>query len=88
MQEYLPLFHRDKGQSLSPSIKAGEPVDLNLLFTPEEQRRLSETFRRKGSESLAIVREELGGAFDYDRLRIFRAAFETQQPSSMRGTRL
>jgi ATP-dependent DNA helicase RecQ len=64
---------------LSGAVEAGEPVDMNRLFTAEEQRRLTEAFHKKGSGSLAIVREELGGRFDYDRLRIFRAFFEREQ---------
>jgi ATP-dependent DNA helicase RecQ len=73
-------------EHLASAVEAGEPVELNRLFTAEEQRRLAEAFRRKGSGSLAIVREELGGGFDYERLRVYRAFFEATKPSSARGT--
>jgi hypothetical protein len=54
-------------------------LDVDQLFTAEEQQRLNQAFRKKGSGSLAIVREELGGGFDYDRLRVFRAFFEARE---------
>jgi len=63
-------------EHLAAAVEAGEPLDLDRLFTAEEQRQLGDAFRRKGSGSLAVVRDELGGRFDYDRLRIFRAFFE------------
>jgi ATP-dependent DNA helicase RecQ len=66
-------------EHLASAVEAGEPLDMNRLFTKDEQRRLTEAFRKKGSGSLAIVREEIGGAFDYDRLRIFRAFVEAEQ---------
>jgi ATP-dependent DNA helicase RecQ len=59
---------------LAEAIEGGEPVEMARFFTGEEQQRVAAAFAKLGSGSLGRVFESLGGAIDYGRLRIFRAA--------------
>jgi ATP-dependent DNA helicase RecQ len=59
---------------LAEGIERGEPVALENFFTAEEQAKIATAFDRKGFGSLTAIFESLGGAVDYGRLRIFRAA--------------
>ena len=56
------------------AIEAGEPFDLNWFFNDDEQREISAVFAKIGFANLTGVYELLGKKFDYNRLRIFRAA--------------
>jgi len=58
---------------LAEAAGHGEPIDLRRFFTPEEQARVAAAFAKMGFGSLGPVFESLGGAFDYGRLRIYRA---------------
>ena len=59
---------------LAEAMLAGEPIDLNQFFTPEQQGEVAAAFQKTGSAGLTAVFESLGGRFDYGRLRLFRAA--------------
>jgi ATP-dependent DNA helicase RecQ len=59
---------------LAEGIERGEPIGLENFFTAEEQAKVAAAFDRKGLGSLTVIFESLGGAIDYGRLRIFRAA--------------
>jgi hypothetical protein len=49
-------------------------VDLGKFFTVAELAEVASAFGRSGFGALGPVFESLGGAVDYGRLRIFRAA--------------
>jgi ATP-dependent DNA helicase RecQ len=59
---------------LTEAIERGEPVELKRFFTDTEQQKIAAAFERNGFGNLTAVFESLGGACDYGRLRIFRAA--------------
>ncbi|HXF09495.1 MAG TPA: DNA helicase RecQ [Desulfuromonadaceae bacterium] len=64
---------------LAEGIQGGEPVDINRFLTADEQQKISAAFRQHGPAMLTPVFEALGGAIDYDRLRIFRAAMNATE---------
>ncbi len=64
---------------LAEAILAGEAIDLNQFLTPDEQREIAAAFQSLGFNSLSAVFESLGGRFDYDRLRLVRAALTAQR---------
>jgi ATP-dependent DNA helicase RecQ len=59
---------------LAEGIEHGEPVDLGKFFTVAELALVASAFGCSGFGALGPVFESLGGAVDYGRLRIFRAA--------------
>jgi ATP-dependent DNA helicase RecQ len=59
---------------LAEGIEQGEPVELNRFLSGEEQKQIATAFGRHGFGNITAVFESLGGAIDYGRLRIFRAA--------------
>ena len=59
---------------LEAVISAGESIDIGLFLTKEEQDEITAVFRKVGLSALTPVYEALGGRYDYDRLRLFRAA--------------
>ena len=59
---------------LVAALEAGEKLDLNQLLTPEQQRRIGDALERCGPANLTGARELLGDAFEYDQLRLYRAA--------------
>ncbi|HVU07996.1 MAG TPA: RecQ family ATP-dependent DNA helicase [Verrucomicrobiae bacterium] len=63
---------------LAEGIERGEPVDLGKFFTAEEQQKIAAAFERIGFGNLTGIFESLGGAVDFGRLRIFRAATNVQ----------
>ena len=64
---------------LAEAILAGEVIDLNQFLTPDERREIAAAFQSLGFNSLSAVFESLGGRFDYDRLRLVRAALTAQR---------
>jgi uncharacterized protein YpbB len=64
---------------LAEAILVGEAIDLNQFLTPDEQREIAAAFQSLGFNSLSAVFESLGGRFDYDRLRLVRAALTAQR---------
>ena len=53
-------------------------VDLNRLVPPERQVPIFEAIEKVGSHSLRTIREELGETFDYNEIRLVRAAWENR----------
>jgi ATP-dependent DNA helicase RecQ len=64
---------------LTEAIERGEPVELKRFFTDTEQQKIAAAFESNGFGNLTAVFESLGGACDYGRLRIFRAAMTVRQ---------
>ena len=58
---------------LVEAVERGELMEVGNFFTPGEQVDLAGAFNRHGFGTLSTVFESLGGAVDYDRLRLFRA---------------
>ena len=59
---------------IAEAIEQGEPVDIDRLVTPDEQKQIAAAFDRIGFAALSPIHEALGGAIDYGKLRIVRAA--------------
>ncbi len=59
---------------IAEGIERGETVDLGRFLTDEEQKKIAAAFDRNGFGNLVAVFESLGGAIDYGKLRVFRAA--------------
>jgi ATP-dependent DNA helicase RecQ len=59
---------------LTEALLAGEEIDLGRFLTDEAQRDIAMMFLKLGSASLGPVFEALGARYDYDRLRLVRAA--------------
>ena len=59
---------------LCTAIEAGEALELERLLTVEQQRQISAAFARTGTANLTGAKELLGPGFEYDQLRIYRAA--------------
>ena len=59
---------------IAEGIERGEPVDLTRFFTDEEKEKVAAAFGQSGFGNLGGVFETLGGAIEYGKLRIFRAA--------------
>jgi ATP-dependent DNA helicase RecQ len=59
---------------IAEGIERGEPVDLQKFFTVAELAEVAAAFNRNGFGNITAVFDSLGGAIDYGRLRIFRAA--------------
>ncbi len=60
---------------LTEAIEGGEDIDPDRFLTPEEQRQVSGAFSKIGFASLTGVHELLGGRFNFEILKIFRAIF-------------
>ena len=58
---------------LEQAIQAGEPVEINRLFTPEQQTQIAAAFTQTGFGNLTGAKELLGDVYDYGQLRLFRA---------------
>ena len=67
---------------LTEAIERGESVELKRFFTDTEQQKIAAAFERNGFGNLTAVFESLGGACDYGRLRIFRAAMTVRQTAA------
>jgi ATP-dependent DNA helicase RecQ len=59
---------------LAEALIAGEEIDLARFLTEAAQRDIAMMFLKLGSASLAPVFEALGARYDYDQLRLVRAA--------------
>ena len=79
---------------IAEAIELGEPVDLDRLVSPDEQKQIAATFDRIGFAALSPIHEALGGVIDYGKLRIVRAAMNaglsttSDTPSTLQGHRL
>ncbi len=58
---------------LEQAIQAGEPIDFNRLWTPEQELEMTAAFAKTGFGNLTGAKELLGDLYDYGRLRLFRA---------------
>ena len=64
---------------LTEAIENGESLDLGSFFTAEEKREVAAAFKTSGLGSLSVVFEGLGGRYDYNRLRLARAALKARE---------
>src|SRR6266702_4648931 len=79
LREFGGVFLAEIAVHLAEAILAGEAIDLNHFLTPGEQQEIAAAFQSLGFNSLSAVFESLGGRFDYDRLRLVRAALTAQR---------
>jgi ATP-dependent DNA helicase RecQ len=59
---------------LANAIAVGEKIDLSRFLTAAEVAEIKSAFAKGGVGALSPVFEILGGRYDYDRLRLVRAA--------------
>ena len=59
---------------LADAIEAGEPVDLDRFLTRDQQQEIAEAFAKTGATALTPVFEFLGGRYDFNRIKLVRAA--------------
>ena len=59
-------------------MASDQEVDLNRLVSPERQVPIFEAIEKVGAHSLRTIREELGETFDYNEIRLVRAAWENR----------
>ncbi|MEO1590162.1 MAG: DNA helicase RecQ [Cyanobacteria bacterium J06632_22] len=57
-------------------IEQGQTVDLNILVSPERQAPIFEAVEKVGPHSLRAIRDEVGDLYDYNEIRLVRAAWE------------
>ena len=62
-------------------MASGRSVDLHRLVSPERQVPIFEAIEKVGTHSLRTIREELGETFDYNEIRLVRAAWENRESS-------
>jgi ATP-dependent DNA helicase RecQ len=58
---------------IATAVEAGESIELRLLFSREDLAAIQKAFEVRGLTNLSGVIEELGGRYDYGRLRVCRA---------------
>ena len=66
-------------EHLERLIEAGEPVELSRLVSPERQVPIFEAIEKVGPHSLRTIREAVGETFDYNEIRLLRAAWEADR---------
>ena len=71
---------------LAEAMESGESVDLNRLFSDEDQRKMREAFVKVGGVPLSETFKLLGEVYSYGQLRVFRAARQ-QEAISQRMTK-
>ena len=72
---------------LAEGVERGETIELGRFLTADEQTKIAAAFDRNGFGNLTAVFESLGGAIDYGRLRIFRAAASVKRgPAGLAST--
>jgi ATP-dependent DNA helicase RecQ len=64
---------------LASAIASGEKVDTTTLLTAAEYQQMADAFAKHGSESLAPAKAAVGDRFDYPKLHIARALYETRK---------
>ena len=64
---------------IAEGIERREPVDLQNFFTVAELTEVAAAFNRNGFGNITAVFDSLGGAIDYGRLRVFRAATNSRR---------
>jgi ATP-dependent DNA helicase RecQ len=58
---------------LIDGAEAGETLDLEKVFTSDEQSAAEDAFKKLGFANLTGVFEFLGSKADYNKLKLFRA---------------
>lgn len=58
---------------LSELLEMKQPVDLNRLVSPERQKPILQAIQTVGSDSLKILRENLGEQYSYEEIQLVRA---------------
>ena len=58
---------------LAQAIQVGEPVDVDRLWTAEQQSEMAAAFQKTGFGNLTGAKELLGDDYEFGRLRLFRA---------------
>ncbi len=71
--EERALSERTVYEHLVRGIQSGESIDLGRFLTSEQQQEVISAFANLGLERLAPVRENLGGRYDFETLKIVRA---------------
>ncbi|MEO8427673.1 MAG: DNA helicase RecQ [Verrucomicrobiota bacterium] len=61
---------------LAEAMESGESVDLNRLFSDEDQAKMRAAFVKVGGVPLSETFNLLGEAYSYGQLRVFRAAWQ------------
>jgi ATP-dependent DNA helicase RecQ len=59
---------------LAEAVEAGEGIDLRAFLTTEQEEEIVRAAASSGWQSLGALRESLGGRYDYNILRLVRAA--------------
>lgn len=58
---------------ISELIEMQQPIDLNRLVSPEQQKPILKAIQTVGADSLKSIREHLGESFSYDEIRLVRS---------------
>jgi ATP-dependent DNA helicase RecQ len=58
---------------LSELLEMKQPVDLNRLVSPEQQKRILQAIQTVGADSLKTIREHLGEEYGYEDIQLVRA---------------
>ncbi|MFC1522932.1 DNA helicase RecQ [Elusimicrobiota bacterium] len=69
---------------LAEMCEAGENVDINRIFTPEEHNLIKAAFAQAGISSIAQVYHLLGEKISYGQLRIYRAALKSKNTATFK----
>jgi ATP-dependent DNA helicase RecQ len=59
---------------LADALQAGEDIDLTQFLTVEQMREIAAAFDKVGSSALSPAFDLLGGRYNYDKLKLVRAA--------------
>ncbi|NET30974.1 MAG: DNA helicase RecQ [Cyanothece sp. SIO1E1] len=63
---------------LARLIEAGHPIDLDALVRSERQVQIRQAIEQVGPDSLRLIREHLGETYDYNEIRLVRAAWQQE----------
>ena len=58
---------------LSELLEMKQPVDLNRLVSPEQQKTILQAIQTVGDESLKTIREHLGEEYGYEEIQLVRS---------------
>lgn len=60
---------------LEQLLEGGQSIDLDALVSPDRQAQIQEAMQIVGADSLTLIRNHLGESFDYNEIRLVRAAW-------------
>jgi ATP-dependent DNA helicase RecQ len=66
---------------LSELIELNQPVDINRLVEPRQQRAIIQAIEQVGEESLKTILELLGDGYSYDEIRLVRSWWKREKNS-------